>query len=336
MSDKGDNAILESETSFEDLLGRAATRPMPSAGDTEIARSAVRAEWRAVTHKRKRQRRFISLAAAASVLLVFALVVRIAITPPVTPVQVASIDKSIGSIYVLGEQSRLQATGDLSSISAGQTIVTGKASGLGLAWGNGGSLRIDANSRVAFLSASAIELVSGRMYFDSMNASVDLDVQTEFGVIRHLGTQYIGHVDAQSLSVSVREGRVAVDGLYFGEVVAEPRQSLTIIGNARPQLQNISPYGDEWRWIELTAPPANFNGKTIYELLLWVARETGLTFEFDDPDVESLVRKETLKGLVDTEPRTALRQGLLSADLGYDINIIKGVIHIADLEARHD
>ena len=329
MSDKGDNAILESEASFEDLLGRVATRPMPSAGDTEIARSAVRAEWRAVTHKRKRQRRFVSLAAAASVLLVFALVVRIANTPPITPVQVASIDKSIGSIYVLGEQSRLQATGDLSSISAGQTIVTGKASGLGLAWGSGGSLRIDANSRVAFLSTSAIELVSGRMYFDSMNSKADFDVQTEFGVIRHLGTQYIGSVDSRSLSVSVREGSVAVDGLYFEEV-AEQHQSLTITGNARPQILSISPYGDEWRWIEVTAPPANFNGKTIYELLQWVARETGLTFEFDNPDVKRLVQKETLKGLEDTEPRTLLRQGLRSADLSFDIDIKKGVIHIAD------
>ncbi len=329
MSDKGDNAILESETSFEDLLGRVATRPMPSAGDIEIARSAVRAEWLAVTHKRKRQRRFVSLAAAASVLLVIALVARFAITPAIIPVQVASIDKSIGSIYVLGEQSRLQVTGDLSSISAGQTIVTGKASGLGLVWGNGGSLRIDADSRVAFVSASAIELLSGRMYFDSMNSDVDLDVRTEFGVIRHSGTQYMGSVDSQSLSVSVREGRVSVDGLYF-EGVAEQRERLTITGNSRPQILSISPHGEQWRWIELTAPPTNFDGKTIDEFLQWVARETGLTIEFDDPDVERMVREKTLQGQVDAEPRIALRQGLLTADLSYDIDLKRGVIRIAD------
>ena len=332
MSDKGDNAILESETSFEDLLGRATARPMPSAEDTEIARRAVRAEWLAVTHKRKGQRRFVSVAVAASALLVLALVTRLAFTPAIIPVQVASIDKSIGSIYVLGEESRLQESGDLSSISAGQTIVTGKASGLGLVWGNGGSLRIDADSRVAFVSPSAIELVSGRMYFDSMNSKADFDVQTEFGVIRHVGTQYIGSVNSQSLSVSVRDGRVSVDGFYFDEV-AEQHQSLTIKGSARPQVSSISPYGDEWSWIEVMAPPTNFHGKTtIYEFLQWVARETGLTIEFDDPGVKQIAQVETLDGQVDREPRSALRQRLLTAELSYEIDLDKGVILIADLE----
>ncbi len=329
MSDKGDNAILESETSFEDLLGRVPARPMPSAGDTEIARRAVRAEWLAVTHKRKGQRRFVSVAVAASALLVLVLVTRLAFTPAIIPVQVASIDTSIGSIYVLGEESRLQESGDLSSISAGQTIVTGKASGLGLVWGNGGSLRIDANSRVAFVSPSAIELVSGRMYFDSMNSKADFAVQTEFGVIRHVGTQYIGSVDSQSLSVSVREGRVLVDGFYF-DPVADQHQSLIIKGSARPQVWSISPFGDEWSWIEVMAPPTNFHGKTIYEFLQWVARETGLTIEFDDPDVERMVQVKTLKGEVDAKPRAALRQRLLTADLSYNIDLEKGVIHIAD------
>ena len=329
MSDKGDNAILDSEISFENLLGRVAIRPMPSEGDTKLARSAVRAEWLAVTHRHKRQRRFVFLAAAASVLLVVALVARFASTPEIIPVQVASIDKSIGSIYVLGEQSQLQVAGDLPSISAGQTIVTGKESGLGLVWGSGGSLRIDADSRVEFVSSSAIELVSGRLYFDSMNSNVDLDVRTEFGVIRHQGTQYIGRVDSQSLSVSVREGRVSVDGLYF-DPVAEQHQRLTITGSARPQILSISPYGDEWSWIEVTAPPTDFNGKTIYEFLQWVARETGLTIEFDNPDIERMVRKNTLKGQVDAEPRIALRQRMLIADLRYDIDLKKGVIHIAD------
>lgn len=331
MSDEGDNAILESETSFEDLLGRAGTRRIPSAGETEIARNAVRAAWLSVTHKRKRQRRFIALAAAASVLLVLALVTRLGNTPQFDPVQVASIDRSIGSIYVLGEQSQLRETAGLSSISSGQTVVTGKASALGLTWGSGGSLRIDADSRVSFLSTSSIELVSGRMYFDSMNGDVNLDVQTEFGVIRHLGTQYIGTIDprSQSLSVSVREGRVSVDGLYF-DGVAEQRQRLTITGSSRPQVSSISPYGDEWRWIEVTAPPTDFDGKTIYEFLQWVARETGLMLEFDTPEVERMVRTNTLTGQVDAEPRTALRQRMLLADLTYDIEINKGVIHIAD------
>ncbi len=331
MSNKSDNAILESEASFEELLGHVAARPVPSVEDAEMARNAVRAEWLAVTRKRKRRRRFVSLAAAASVLMTLALVIRFALTPPVIAVQVASIEKSFGSIaiYVMGEA--LQETGDLSAISIGQTIVTGRESGLALAWAGGGSLRIDANSRVAFLSDSAIELVSGAMYFDSMNRNVELEVRTKYGVIRHLGTQYVGRIDSESLSVSVREGRVAVDGLYF-DGVAEPRQRLTIIGSARPSVLSISPYGDDWRWVELSAPRADFDGKTIYEFLQWVARETGLTIKYDDPNVKQIVYDDdnTLIGKFDEEPRIALGQGLLSVSLTYVIDLQKGEIIIAE------
>jgi len=329
MSNKSDNAILESEASFEELLGHVAARPMPSAEDVEIARNAVKAEWLAVTRERKRRRQFVSLAAAASVLLTLALVIRFALTPPVIAVQVAAIEKSYGSIaiYVPGEE--LQEGGDLSSISAGQTIITGKESGLALAWGGGGSLRIDANSRVAFLSDSAIELVSGAMYFDSMNQNVELHVRTKYGVIRHLGTQYMGRIDAESLAVSVREGRVAVDGLNFDEV-AEPRQRLTFSGSARPTVLSISPYGDDWRWVELTAPQVDLDGKTAFELLQWVTRETGLTITFDPPSVEQIARESFVLGPVDAEPRIALGQGLLSVSLTYGIDSQKGEITIAD------
>jgi len=329
MSNKGENAIFESEKSFEDLMGHASPRPAPSTADTEKARTAVRAEWLAVTSKRKRQRWFVSFAAAASVLLAIAMVVSLTNVSVDSTVQVASIDKSIGSIYVLGEQSRLQATGDLASISAGQTIVTGGDSGLGLAWAGGGSLRLDADSRVTFVSATLIELETGRVYFDSMNVNTALQIQTEYGVVQHLGTQYMTAVGAESLAISVREGRVSVDGLYFDEV-AEARRQLTLTGSARPQVLAIKPYGDDWAWIEAAAPLISSDGKSAYEFLHWVAREIGFEIEFDSPLVEAIARKAELSGEFDRQPRVALRQGLLAADLDYVLEIEKGVIHIVE------
>ncbi len=329
MSNDGDNAILESEKSFEDLLGRTRPRRVPAAGDIEAAKSAVRAEWLAVIHKRKRLRRFASFAVAASVLLALALILNVINAPLVKPAQVASINQSLGSIYVLGEQSRLQATGNLSSIAAGQTIVTGKESGLGLTWGGGGSLRIDAHSRVTFISATVIELESGRVYFDSMNLKAQLEVHTEHGVVTHLGTQYMTSVDGQSLSVSVREGRVSVDGLYYDEI-AEERQQLTLTGSARPEVLNIPPFGDRWSWIEATAPSASFDGKTVFEFLQWVARETGFEIEFQNDSVKTVAETEVLHGEVDSEPRVALRQYLLTTNLDYDLELQEGVIHVVE------
>ena len=334
MSYKGEKAILASEKSFEDLLGHASPRPAPSTADSDSARTAVRAEWLNITHKRRRQRRIVTFAAAASVLLALAVVVNLTNMPVVSAAQVASIDKSIGSIYVLGEQSRLQATGNLSSIAAGQTIVTGEDSGLGLMWGSGGSLRIDDNSRITFVSANSIELEKGRVYFDSMDTDVALEIQTAFGSVRHLGTQYITSIDKQALRVSVRDGRVSVDGLYYDEI-AEAREQLTLSGRARPEVLSILPYGDEWIWIEATAPLSSFDGKTIYEFLQWVARETGFEIEFDNPDVEIIARKETVSGDANAEPRIALRQRLLTTELDYDdLGFEKGVIRIVDREAQ--
>ena len=334
MSYKGENAILESEKSFEDLLGHAPPRPAPSTADIDKARTAVRAEWLNITHKRRRQRRFVSFAAAAAVLVALAIVVNYTNMPVVSAAQVASIDKSIGSIYVLGEQSRLQATGNLSSIAAGQTIITGEDSGLGLLWGDGGSLRIDADSRVTFVSAEAIELESGRVYFDSLDLDVTLEIQTKFGSVTHLGTQYITSVGKQSLTVSVRNGRVSVDGLYYDEV-AEELQQMTLSGSARPEVLSILPYGDHWSWVEATAPLNSFDGKTIYELLQWVARETGIEIEFDNAKTERIALEKTLTGDVDAEPRIALKQGLLMFGLDYDdLGFEKGVIRIVDIEAQ--
>ena len=334
MSNKGEKTILASEKSFEDLLGHASPRPAPSTADTDGARTAVRAEWLNITHKRRRQRRIVTFAAAASIFLALAIVVNLTSMPVVSAVPVASIDKSIGSIYVLGEQSRLQATGNLSSIAAGQTIVTGEDSGLGLMWGGGGSLRIDANSRISFVSVNAIELAKGRVYFDSMDTDVALEIKTAFGSVRHLGTQYIASIDKQALRVSVRDGRVSVDGLYYDEI-AEEREQLTLSGSARPEVLSILPYGDEWTWIEATAPLSSFDGKTVFEFLQWVARETGFEIEFDNEEIEQIALTETVSGEVDAEPRVALRQGLLLVDLDYDdFGFEKGVIRIVEREAQ--
>ena len=93
-------------------------------------------------------------------------------TPVIDIVQVGTIEKSVGPVYVLGEQSELRETGDLSNVVAGQTIVTGDGAGLALAWGRGGSIRVDEHTRVQFTDDQAIFLESGRVYFDSQSSTV--------------------------------------------------------------------------------------------------------------------------------------------------------------------
>lgn len=321
------NKFLESERSFKDLLGQASPRPMPSAEDTEIARSAVHAEWQAVARQTTQRRRIVSFAAAATVLIALAVVLNVVRVPTIPVVQVAAIDRSVGSIYVLGEQSQLLAMPDNASITSGQTIVTAAESGLGLTWGTGGSLRIGADSRVTFDSADAIRLESGVLYFDSAGMPQDtaFNIETVHGSVTHLGTQYMVDVHGDTIGVSVREGAVSLDGTYYAEN-AEQGERIEITGNARPARLNIRTHGEAWAWVEAVAPAATFHGRAAIDLIEWVARETGLGFEFADAAARNNADNRIDGVKLADDPRTALRQGLALVGLSADIH--DGVIRI--------
>lgn len=344
MTRQSEDPLPDADRSVEDLLGLASPRPEPAAEEREKVREAIHSEWRQVTGRRRNTRRFVAFAAAATVLLAVTMMVNILDTPVVAPVQVASIEKSRGSIFVLGERAEPRETNDLSPVLAGQTIETGKGAAAGLNWTIGGSLRVGENTRVTFLSNDTIELVAGRIYFDSQPSALSrngnrdltskLEIRTEHGVVSHIGTQYMTTVDDDSLAVSVRDGRVTIDGT-FHNAIAHEGQKLTFQGSSRPTVVNVTTYGGDWRWIEGVTPTAHVDGKTILEFLLWVSQETGLTFHFETQAVEQLARSETLTGIVDSEPREELRQRMLTADLDFTIDD-NGVINIRGTGQRHD
>jgi ferric-dicitrate binding protein FerR (iron transport regulator) len=209
---------------LEDLLRHAPPRPTPSQEDEVAVRAAVRQEWRELTDRRQKRRRIAQYAIAATVLVGVFAGFNAFRGPTVEAVQVATIEKNIGPVYLLGEQAELRETADLANIVSGQIIVTGADAGLSIAWGSGGSIRIDENSRIEFTDSQSVFLESGRVYFDSQNtpmvAGIDkvgelgVTLRTEFGDVEHLGTQYMTEVAADTLIVSVREGRVAIDGTY--------------------------------------------------------------------------------------------------------------------------
>lgn len=320
---------------LENLLGQATPRPVPSQDKTDEVREALRAEWRQTTGRRRTRRRIVSFAAAASVLLVVMLVVNVLPGPTAISETVANVVKSSGSIHFRGEQSDINEAMNLSEILSGQTIMTGTDSVIGLEWGAGGSLRIGAQSQVLFRSADTIELLAGRVYFDSQPAVVGvppqgyratLNIHTDNGVLTHIGTRYMAEVDNGRLIVSVREGRVRIDGAYHNRT-AETGKQVTLVGRAQPTVLDIATYGDNWQWVELAAPVVDVDRHSIHDFLLWVSRETGLDLEFENLAVEQDAQDEELRGSVNTEPREALRQRLLTTDFRSSID--EGVLTIS-------
>jgi ferric-dicitrate binding protein FerR (iron transport regulator) len=338
MSESGKDDALRSNDAIEALLQHAVPRPVPPAADKALVRDAVHAEWQAVSRGYSRRQQFRNFAIAATVLMALVVAFNALRVENAAPVHVATINKSHGAIYLLGDGSELRELTDLATVTAGQIILTGADAGIGLQWQNGGSLRVAANSRVELLTADSVYLRSGRLYFDSMRsalapvaanqpsaAEAQLVIDTPHGSVAHLGTQYMAFVDAERLAVSVREGEVRVDGRFYEET-ASAGQQLTLTGGGRPGVVNISRYGDAWAWAEATAPAAELDGRTVYEFLLWVSRETGLELEFEADSAAELARKERLRGTVDTEPTNALRIWMLGVDL--DARVEGGVIYV--------
>jgi hypothetical protein len=251
------------------------------------------------------------------------------------PARVASIQKSFGSIYVLGDQSELTRADNLAAIHEGQIIVTGDDAGIALAWVNGGSVRLDKSTEIEFRDDSTVYLRSGRVYFDSRPSELFAEVQaggensfvieTDHGVVMHTGTQFMTHVDDENLRVSVREGRVDISGQFYPHT-AERGEQVLFSGRQRPVVLSIPEYGAAWDWIGKTSPPVNVEGQSVHVFLDWVGRELGMSIEYAGDDVAQVARQAILEGQVGTEPKEALRHRMMTAALSWRFE--EGVIYV--------
>lgn len=329
MKNPGDDAVRENDQAIEDLLGRAAPRPTPPADAMLKAKLAIQRDWQQVTRRRTSRRRMMLLATAATFVVAVALVLNTLLAPVEQPVQVATMDKAVGTVYMLGEKSVLSPVVDLAAVRSGETIKTDWNAGVGLSWGNGGSLRLDQNTEVRFVSADRIELHRGRVYFDSMPETgrpARLTIATHEGDVTHIGTRFMAAVDDTSLTVSVRDGKVRVDG-YHRVTVNEGKRT-QFFGASRPKEFKIRAYGPDWHWVEMTAPVQALKGKKLKDLLAWVARETGYRIEFNE-GLESVVDDVDVTGVVRDSPREALDKGLRVSALDYRFDDENGVIIIS-------
>lgn len=335
MTDEGKENALKSDDAVEALLGQAAPRPVPPAAETEAVREAVRAEWRQISSRQRSRKRWTHLAIAASVLIAVFVSLNMLRTNGLEPVQVASVDTQFGSVHLLGDGAELLEATPLTSVRTGETLITDNDSGMGLSWGEGGSLRIDANTTIEFVSREQVYLQSGRVYFDSEPALVGsvtgsdakLTIMTDFGEVTHVGTQYMTHAGDGVLTVSVRSGEVVVQSA--GESASAGRnQQLAIAGSGVRSIVNIRSHGAAWEWVENTSPAASLDGRSVSEFLGWVSHETGMAIEYESAGAEGRAEQERLNGTVESGPRQALQVWMLGTDLEWRIE--NGVIYVKE------
>ncbi len=204
------------------------------------------------------------------------------------------------------------------ALKTGQEIRTAPGGGLAIGWSNGIALRLDQESRVLLLDQDHTRLLSGRVYIDTSDArgtANEFRVLTPAGPVRHVGTRYMVGVLAGATSVSVRDGQV-----LLGEERAEDGERLTVAATGKRNREAIEAHGEEWSWTEDLATPMETDGRTVAELLDWIARETGRALVYGSPAARSLAAGTRIHGNIDAEPMKALELVMETTDLEAEID----------------
>ena len=325
-----------SDDNLESLLRHASPRPAPDKGVEADVRAAVHTEWQQVTEAIRRRRAARRFALAASVLLAAFVLFGVFRQPQVEQVNVATIQKSFGSIYILDSSSRMTPATRESVVRTGQVIATGeKESGLALSWHTGGSLRFDSNTEVEFVAEDLVRLRRGRLYFDSQiselmvngvsDSGASLIVETDFGRVENLGTQYMVDIGPRLLGVSVREGQVTVSIGTASSTIASGKRG-EFGDRGAPTILDVNGHGGDWRWITSTTPAIDAEGRSVDDLLRWATRELGYTLHYANPEIEQRASDGSLKGTIALAPDEAIRVWMPAT--GFAWRIDEGIIYV--------
>ena len=245
---------------------------------------------------------------------------------PSSPALLATIEHVEGTdITWRDDRSQAQPLGTLRALAEGQRLTTGPGSRVALRWHDGGSLRLDERSRLEFVSASAVRLMAGNLYFDSAagssasgGAAPELAVQTPAGEVVHIGTQFMVRVESNEVVLSVREGQVKVTGDGF-ELVIDASEELDLRADGTRDVTAIDGHDDRWKWAADVAPQIELDGRTTFDVTAWAARETGRRVVYESPGAESSARGHVLRGIDRRSPNGILTLLPYLTGLAYEI-----------------
>jgi ferric-dicitrate binding protein FerR (iron transport regulator) len=309
-SQAADNADAVAE-----LIRTAGRRVEPPSAAYERALAAATAALE--TKLRRRTQKRWSIAVAASALLA-AIALTLSIAPQ-DPARIAArTDRIIGAVEVKTDGGGWTAlSADAVDLQASTEIRTRAGSGAGLVLAGGASLRLADATHIALQSDSRVHLLNGKVYLDTgaTTAAQQVEVVTAAGSAIDIGTQFEVLYRDDAYRLRVREGRVRLD--RGPDIIdSQAGEQLTIDARglvARTQLQADDA---DWEWAQALAPPPDIDGRPLSVLLAWVARETGKTIRFEQPELERKAQTTILHGSIRLlAPLDALAAMLATTDL---------------------
>jgi ferric-dicitrate binding protein FerR (iron transport regulator) len=286
----------------ERLLILAEEEPeIPSEG-AERVKQAVEPLWMQTvrSHSRRQILRWSTgLAIAASIVIALLVIYLL----PNQQTIVASLEAVGGIVNIESmDGASQQATADSNGLEifSGSWLVTGEQSRAAVRLANGQSVRLDVGSRLRLDSAQRLTLVKGGVYVDSgfEGEGGTIEIDTPLGVARDIGTQFELRVVNGSLSILVREGRVALSRAE-GDLEIPEGTSVLVDSAGGVETSPIDPWAEEWDWVQVVAPTLEIEGVRLMVFLDWVSRESGRWITFADSETEALARNTVLHGTIE-------------------------------------
>lgn len=302
------------DVSVDRLLASAGPGPVPRPEARAAAKRAARAVWEAkvashaVAVARRRQRWQWMTAVAATVVAALGAYFLLGpqapptvSAPPEAVAQVATVEALWSSVQVReasGSGVAFLAAGD--SLAAQSEIDTGGRGRAALRLATGHALRLDVGTRLRLGPDAAVFLEEGAVYVDSAGArpGTAVSVHLPQAVVQEVGTQFEVRLVDGDLRVRVREGRVDVK--VGGDRHTAPAGEEVLVGrDGTVERHAVPSWGEGWSWVLQSSPSFELEGRTVAEMLDWVARETGWQVSYADAALAQKAREIVIHSSVE-------------------------------------
>lgn len=205
----------ESDNDLASLLRAAGVRVQGPEQMSPEVKAAVEAEWQATraAQAKRRRIRFITIAAIVLVVAAAAWFARPLYLVSHDPIAKPAALKGSVEFKQEGADGWLPLTDGI-QLKPGDSVRTGDAARVKLAWVNGVTLALDAQTRITMEELGRVQLRRGALYLDSGPVTKDdprkLRVYTPGGLLKHYGARYEARIAEDQVIVSIRSGHILV------------------------------------------------------------------------------------------------------------------------------
>lgn len=318
----GDKDGIESDD-IARLIAGAGRRPAPDDALRESVRAAVEQVWLEENARRRGRRAYRWAAAAAVAVSAVGLAwfgLRGGLSEAPTPV--GTLVAARGTVHLTSPSDRGPIVAG-SRLDAGTAVRTG-AHGYLLLTAAAIDLRVGPGTVLDLDRPGHVELTHGRIYVDSGPEGVahePLVIDTPFGRVNHLGTEFQVVVHASSMQVSVRSGRVNVNARSGRRETLARGQGVAVYQGGAIERLPVAPYGHSWAWVNMLTPDFPIDGRPLSEFLAWYTRETGRAIVVQDAATRAIIDQTRLSGsIVGLTPTQALVAVMATTRLQYVMN----------------